>query len=101
LPAHFDHRKKEELIDMVTDTSLQDSFIKEELADFWLRTLKFIMPFITSYHCEQGFSSMLYVKNKYTSQDLDNRLRLKLINIEPDFTKLFHQFYHSLHTKLN
>ena len=86
---------------MVTDTSLQDSFIKEELADFWLRrrathpllsdrALKFIMPFITSYLCEQGFSSMLYVKNKYTSQlkDLDNRLRLKLTNIEPDFTKL-------------
>ena len=37
LPAHFDHREKEELIDMVTDTSLQDSFIKEELADFWLQ----------------------------------------------------------------
>ena len=38
--------------------------------------------------CEQGFSSMLYVKNKYTSQmkDLDNRLRLKLTNI--DFAKL-------------
>ena len=36
--------------------------------------------------CEQDFSSMLYVKNKYTSQmkDLDNRLRLKLTNIEPD-----------------
>ena len=101
LPAHFDHREKEELIDMVTDTSLQVSFIKEELADFWLRrrathpllsdrALKFIMPFVTSYLCEQGFSSMLYVKNKYTSQlkDLDNRLRLKLTNIEPDFMKL-------------
>ena len=54
----------EELIDMVTDTSLQDSFIKEE------RIRK--------------------MKNKYTSQlkYLDNRLRLKLTNIEPDFTKL-------------
>jgi len=54
------------------------------------RALNFIMPFVTSYLCEQGFSSMLYVKNKYTSQlkDLDNRLRLKLTNIEPDFAKL-------------
>ena len=53
-------------------------------------SFKFIMPFVTSYLCEQGFSSMLYVKNKYTSQlkDLDNRLRLKLTNIEPDFMKL-------------
>jgi zinc finger BED domain-containing protein 5/7/8/9 len=89
LPAHFDHREKEELIDMVTDTLLQDSFIKEELVDFWLRrrathpllsdrALKFIMPFVTSYLCEQGFSSMLYVKNKYTSQlkDLDNRFEI-------------------------
>ena len=27
---------------------------------------EFIMPVVTSYVCEQGFSSMLYVKNKYT-----------------------------------
>ena len=99
LPAHFDHKENEELIDLVTDVSLQATFMKEELADFWLRrratrpllsdrALKFIMPFVTSYLCKQGFSSMLYVKNKYTSQlkDLDNRLRLKLTNIEPDFT---------------
>ena len=52
------------------------------------------MPFAirSSNLCEQGFSSMLYVnvKNKYTSQvkDLENKLRLKLTNIEPDFTKL-------------
>ena len=50
------------------------------------------MPFAirSSYLCEQGFSSMLYVKNIYTSQlkDLDNELRLKLTNIEPDFTRL-------------
>ena len=101
LPAHFDHKENEELIDLVTDSSLQATFMKEELADFWLRrrathpllsdrALKFIMPFVTSYLCEQGFSSMLYVKNKYTSKlkDLDNRLRLKLTNIEPDFEKL-------------
>ena len=101
LPAHFDHKENEELIDLVTDVSLQANFMKEELADFWLRrrathsllsdlALKFIMPFVTSYLCEQGFSSMLYVKNKYTSQskDLDKRLRLKLTNIEPDFAKL-------------
>ena len=75
--------------------------MKEELADFWLRrrethpllsnqALKFIMTFVTSYLCEQGFSSMLYVNNNYTSKlkDLDNRLRLKLTNIEPDFEKL-------------
>ena len=39
------------------------------------RALNFIMPFVTSYLCEQGFSSMLYMKNKYTSQlkDLGNR----------------------------
>ena len=75
--------------------------MKEELADFWLRrrathpllsdrALKFIMPFITSYLCEQGFSSMLYVKNKYRTRinDLDINLRLKLTKIQPDFEKL-------------
>ena len=75
--------------------------MQEELAEFWLRrrtthpslsdrALKFLLPFITSYLCEQGFSSMIYVKNKYTStlKDLDNRLRLKLTNIQPNFNKL-------------
>jgi hypothetical protein len=101
LPAHLDQKEKEELIDLVTDTSLQHTFMQEELADFWLRrrethpllsdrALKFVMPFITSYLCEQGFSSMIYVKNKYTStlKDLDNRMRLKLSNIQPNFNKL-------------
>jgi len=33
---------------------------------------------------------MIYVKNKYTStlKDLDNRMRLKLSNIQPNFNKL-------------
>jgi zinc finger BED domain-containing protein 5/7/8/9 len=112
LPAHFDHKENEELIDLVTDSSLQATFMKEELADFWLRrrathpllsdrALKFFMPFVTSYLCEQGFSSMLYVKNKYTSKlkDLDNRLRLKLTNIEPDSRNYVHQYNLSLRTK--
>ena len=79
LPAHFDHKENEQLIDLVTDASLQATFMKEELANIWLRrrathpllsdrALQFIMPFVTSYLCEQAFSSMLYVKNKYTSQ---------------------------------
>ena len=95
LPAHLDHKEKGELIDLVIDTLLQNTFLKEEHADFWLRrtathpllsdrALKFIMSFITSHLCEQlinlcdqivltYFSSMLYVKNKYTStlKDLD------------------------------
>ena len=37
LPAHLDQKEKEELIDLVTDTSLQHTFMQEELADFWLR----------------------------------------------------------------
>ena len=100
-PAHFDHKENEELVDLVTGVTLQATFMKEELVDFWLRrrathpllsdrALKFIMHFVTSHLCEQGFSSMLYVKNKHTSQlkDFDNRLRLKLTNIQPGFAKL-------------
>ena len=34
LPAHFDHKENEELIDLITDVSLQATFMKEELADF-------------------------------------------------------------------
>ena len=72
--------------------------MKEELADFCLRrrsthpllsdrALNFIMPSITSYLCEQGFSFMLYVKNKYITRinDLDINLRLRLAKIQPNF----------------
>ena len=76
LPAHLDLKEKSELIQLITDPAFQNFYMKEELADFWLRrrsthpllsdrALKFIIPFITSYLCEQGFSSMLYVKNKF------------------------------------
>lgn len=45
------------------------------------------MPFVTSNLCEKGFSFMINVKHKSNSQlkDLENRLNLKLTNIEPDF----------------
>ena len=35
LPAIFDHKENEELIDLVTDVSLQATFVKEELAEFY------------------------------------------------------------------
>jgi hypothetical protein len=72
-----------------------------DLINFWLglrhthpilsdKAVKFLIPFVTSYLCEQGFSSMLYVKNKYRTRmnDLETCLRLKLTEMVPNFDNL-------------
>jgi len=51
-------------------------FTKLELGEFWIKikneyqllsekALLFLLPFTTTYPCENGFSSMIEVKNKF------------------------------------
>ena len=66
--------------------------MKEELADFWFRRRENhpLLNNLALNPCKQGFSSIIYLKNKYGSRisDLDLNLRLKLTKIQQDFTKL-------------
>jgi hypothetical protein len=54
------------------------------------RAMKFLIPFYTSYLCEEGFSALCYIKNKYRSSiaDVEPCLRLKVSNVKPDIQKL-------------
>ncbi|KAL0852105.1 hypothetical protein ABMA28_000345 [Loxostege sticticalis] len=63
------------LIELSTDTALKDIFDTRPLIDFWLscrqeytklahQAITFLMPFVTTYKCEAGFSTLVCLKNK-------------------------------------
>ena len=53
------------------------------------KKLKFLMVFTTTYLCECGFSSLIYLKNKCRNElNVEPDLRLKLTQMKPDIKKL-------------
>lgn len=87
---------KESFIDLTEDSSMKDSFKEKSLINFWIgckteypmifrQALLFLMPFVTSYLCESGFSELLYIKNKHRNRiSVEEDLRVKLSSITPD-----------------
>jgi hypothetical protein len=101
LPNCLTIHEKSEFLDLICDKRLKDLWHQENLGVFWLecrathpllsdRAVKFLMPFYTSYLCEEGFSSLCYIKNKFRSKiaDVEPCLRLKLSNVKPVIKKL-------------
>jgi hypothetical protein len=101
LPELLTTNEKDELIELSCDGSLQQMFKKMDLTEFWLvrrkefpifisnKAVKFLLVFSTTYLCECGFSSVIYIKNKYRSRlSIEPDLRLKLTKTEPDIQKL-------------
>jgi len=47
------------------------------------KALRYLIPFRTTYRCEQAFSSFCYIKNKYrTGLNIDADLRVELSSIQ-------------------
>jgi hypothetical protein len=73
-PESLTTNKKDELIELSCDGSLQQMFKKMDLTEFWLARQKehslisdkavTFLVFSTTYLCKCGFSSMIYIKNK-------------------------------------
>ena len=70
-----DGRIKEDLIDMRHNRRIQMEFTSSQLDHFWAsqleaypalatKALKVLVPFATTYLCEQGFSCLLHIKTK-------------------------------------
>ena len=110
LPDSLTLREKEELIELSCDSSLSQELEKMVLAEFWMarrteypliadKAVKFLLPFSTTYLCESGFSSMVYIKNKFRNKlNIEPDLRLKLSQINPEIEKLrMHGQVHSSH----
>lgn len=87
---------KESFIDLTEDSSMKDCFKEKSLINFWIgckteyplifrKALLFLMPFVTSYLCESGFSELLYIKNKHRSRiSVEEDLRVKISSITPN-----------------
>ena len=70
------------------------------LLDFWIcvgkeqkelssTAVKFFVKFSTTFLCERGFSSLIYVKCKYRNElNVEDDLRLYLTKLEPNINKL-------------
>lgn len=113
LPASFSTKLKEELFELNCDSDLKEVFNKTTLIiDFWIqrrtdysgigdRAIQFLLPFTTSYLCEAGFSSLVYLKNKYPNRlsCVENEMRLKLSPIKSGIVSYFVQFKRTHHIK--
>ncbi|XP_050058856.1 zinc finger BED domain-containing protein 5-like [Aphis gossypii] len=95
-----DIEKYENLIDIKCSSSLKQKFGAEnfDLNNFWIglqdeyptiveKAITILLPFVTTYRCETGFSAYAYTKNKYRNRlDASPDIRIQLSDIKPNFT---------------
>jgi len=87
---------KESFIDLTSDCALKTAFKTKNILNFWLdvkqeysalstQALQFLIPFVSTYLCENTFFHFLYTKNKYRNRlNVESDLRLKVTNMEPE-----------------
>ena len=95
--------ERDEFLDMSADSTLKVKFEKSDmtLAAFWYGTsgeypnlakkaISLILPFSTSYLCEQAFSAMATIKSKQRNRllSLEDDMRVALSTIRPDIKSL-------------
>ena len=92
--------ERDELINLSRDVTLASSMKTSTSDEFWCaqrkeypkladHAVRFLLPFSSTYLCEKGFSSMIYVKNKHRNRlQLADDLRLLLSNFESNFHSL-------------
>ena len=93
-------KEENSLVELSCDSSLRSRFSCYNLSDFWLllkndypelvtKALKCLMPFPTTYLCEQAFSQLIYIKSKYRNRmNVEPDLRLKPSAIESEIENI-------------
>lgn len=91
---------EEEFLELRADTARKTKFDSQSLVEFWMdvatsyprlfeRAIDILLPFPTTYVCEQGFSALSYLKNKFRNRlDVSADLRLFLSSTEPRIDEL-------------
>lgn len=92
---------QEEVIELQHDTNLKDTFESGvNIEDFWTQkalsfpkvrdiAIRYLTLFSSTYLCEQGFSTLLIIKNKHRNRlDASADMRLAISNTEPRIQKL-------------
>ena len=71
---HLSAPEHDILAELSCDTTYKLKFNKTELSNFWLLlrsdypALQHLIPFCTTYLCEQAFSVLFYIKSKYRNK---------------------------------
>ncbi|XP_055549359.1 zinc finger BED domain-containing protein 5-like [Wyeomyia smithii] len=88
-------RFQDELIDLQNDSKSKELFEETSQCDFWAtmsgpfpniaeRALRVLLPFVSTYLCETGFSAMLQMKTKYRNRlDIEDDMRCALSKTAP------------------
>eukprot|EP00102_Acyrthosiphon_pisum_P015987 XP_008186777.1 PREDICTED: zinc finger BED domain-containing protein 5-like [Acyrthosiphon pisum] len=80
------------------DTNHPEIKVQENYPTVSNEAVKMLLPFISSYNCEVGFSAMVAIKTKLRSKlKLSNSLRLKLTNAEVDIDDVMKKNRKQLH----
>ncbi|KAL4097691.1 hypothetical protein QTP88_022423 [Uroleucon formosanum] len=92
---------QEDLIELQNDRNCKDTFESSmNIEEFWCKkaitypklreiALRYLVMFSTTYMCEQGFSALLYIKNKQRNRlDAIKDMRVALSNITPRISLL-------------
>ncbi|ESO10451.1 hypothetical protein HELRODRAFT_91812 [Helobdella robusta] len=87
---------QENLIDLKNDLVFKRLFTEQELSEFWLclnskfpklsnAAIESLLPFGSSYLCEQGFSTLTEMKSKKRErlQMIDEEMRVCLSQVHP------------------
>ncbi|KAL4147955.1 hypothetical protein QTP88_002268 [Uroleucon formosanum] len=100
---NLSEQEQDELIDWVTNGKMKNIFGDKKLIDFWLivqnyqkqmaeKALRHLIPFCTTYRCEQAFSTYCYMKNKYRNRlNIDADLRVKISSMQPDLDEIMNK----------
>lgn len=92
--------QNEQLVDLQHSSHLEERFASQPMAEFWASiastfpdlsklALRILVPFVSTYLCETGFSVYAATKNKYRNRlDAENDMRVQLSERSPDFMEL-------------
>ena len=92
--------QQDELIDLQNDSTTKDLLDDNTVEEFWIRmigsypnvarvALCSLLPFVSTYLCESGFSTMLLIKTAHRNRlELEDALRCALSETSPRIDKL-------------
>ena len=94
------NEQQDELIDLQNDSTAKDLFDDNTVEEFWIHmigsypnvpkvALRSVLPFVSTYLCESGFSTMLHIKTAQRNRlELEDDMRCALSETFPRMDKL-------------
>ena len=92
--------QQDELIDLQNDSTAKDLFDDNTVKEFWIHligsypnvakvALRSVLPFVSTYLCESGFSTMLHIKTAQRNRlELEDDMRCGFSETSPRMDKL-------------